>query len=75
MVDTEIKPGVEFHADTVRDVIDEEYVAVRDDMFVGMVIDKFRDFTPDDETTIYYVYIVDEDNRLVGVLSQGIIKR
>lgn len=60
---------IELHADIVRDILDEEFVAVSDDMFVGMVIDEFRDFSPDDETTIYYVYVTDDEDRLVGVLS------
>jgi len=62
--------GVEFHADEVGEVTDEEYVTVLDDTFVGMAIDRFRAFSPDDdEKTVYYLYIVDEDDTLVGVMS------
>ena len=60
----------EVHADVVADVMDDEYVAVQTDDFVGMAIDQFRAFEPeDDETTVYYLYVVDEADALVGVLS------
>lgn len=60
----------ELHADTVADVMDDEFVAVQVDDFVGTAINYFRDFQPaDDETTIYYVYVIDEADSLVGVIS------
>ena len=60
----------EFHADEVGEVTDDEYVVVNDDEFIGVAIDKFREFTPsDDEATVYYLYVVDEGDRLVGVMS------
>ena len=60
----------EFHADRVGEVADQEYVAVEDDQFVGVAIDRFREFEPEDEeATVYYLYIVDEADRLVGVMS------
>ncbi|WP_049888657.1 magnesium transporter [Natronococcus occultus] len=60
----------EFHADEVGEVADEEYVAVKDDEFIGVAIDKFREFEPEDEEkTVYYLYIVDDADRLVGVMS------
>ncbi len=62
---------MEEHADRVVEVLEEEdYVAVAPDTFVGIAIQTFREFEPgDDETTIYYLYVVDRDDRLVGVLS------
>ncbi|GAB3025284.1 magnesium transporter [Natronobiforma cellulositropha] len=58
------------HADEVREVTDEEYVTVTDDTFVGMAVDQFRAYAPKDgETTVYYLYIVDDEDRLVGVMS------
>ena len=58
------------HPDEVGEVTDGEYVAVTEDTFVGMAIDRFRAFLPeDDETTVYYLYVTDEDGRLTGVLS------
>lgn len=62
--------AVDEHADYVSEVIDDEYVVVTGDTFIGMAIDDFRAFEPeDDETTIYYVYVVDDDGVLTGVLS------
>ena len=60
----------EEHADTAGEVMDDEYVVVDDDTFVGIAIDTFRRYEPeDDETTVYYVYVKDDADRLVGVLS------
>lgn len=62
--------AIEEHVDELSEVVDDEYVAVSDDTFIGLAIDKFRDFEPeDDETTIYYLYVIDEADRLIGVLS------
>ena len=62
--------GQEIHADEVGEVTDDEYVTVQEDTFVGMAIDRFREYSPDDdEKTVYYLYIVDGDDTLVGVMS------
>ncbi len=62
--------GVLTTADTAGELTDKEYVTVTEDTFVGMAIDRFREFAPDDdETTIYYIYVLDEAEQLVGVLS------
>ncbi len=45
-----------------------EFVAVPADLTAGATIDRLRELEPDAET-IYYVYVVDADGRLVGVLS------
>lgn len=61
---------MEEHADRVAEVTDDEYVAVTEDTFVGIAIQRFREFQPeDDETTVYYLYVVDHEDRLVGVMS------
>ncbi len=61
---------VDFHADRVGEITDEEYVAVTQETFVGPAIEEFRDFEPvSDETTIYYLYVTDNAGRLVGVMS------
>jgi magnesium transporter len=62
--------SAEPHADMVEDVVDEEFVALDGDVFVGEAIEQFRGFVPgDDETTIYYVYVRGNDDRLIGILS------
>ncbi|AXR79473.1 magnesium transporter [Natrarchaeobaculum sulfurireducens] len=61
---------VDFHADRVDEITDEEYVAVTQETFVGPAIEEFRDFEPvSDETTVYYLYVTDNAGRLVGVMS------
>ena len=45
-----------------------EFVAVPADLTAAETIDRLRELEPDAET-IYYVYVTDADNRLVGVLS------
>ncbi|MDQ2052372.1 magnesium transporter [Natronolimnohabitans sp. A-GB9] len=61
---------LEFHADRVEEVTDDEYVAVTQETFVGPAIDEFRKFEPrTDETTVYYLYVTDNAGRLVGVMS------
>ena len=61
---------VDFHADRVGEITDDEYVAVTQETFVGPAIEGFRDFEPvSDETTIYYLYVTDNAGRLVGVMS------
>ncbi len=58
------------HVDTVGQITDDEYVSVRSDTFVGIAVERFREFAPtDDETTIYYLYVTDPNDKLVGVLS------
>jgi magnesium transporter len=45
-----------------------EFVAVEAHLTAARTIERLRDLEPDAET-IYYVYVVDDDGRLVGVLS------
>ncbi|MES3161565.1 MAG: magnesium transporter [Halorubrum sp.] len=60
----------EFHVDQIGQVADDEFVAVKEDEFVGVAIDRFRAFEPhDEEATVYYLYIVDSTDQLVGVMS------
>lgn len=68
---TEPAPERERHADIVGDVIDDEYVSVTEDTFVGIAVERFLEFEPENEaeTTIYYVYVTDGEDRLVGIAS------
>jgi len=45
-----------------------EFVAVPAELSAAATIDRLRELEPDAET-IYYVYVVDPESRLVGVLS------
>ena len=54
--------------DTAGGTMTTEFVAVPADLSAAATIDRLRELEPDAET-IYYVYVVDGDGRLVGVLS------
>jgi CBS domain-containing protein/sporulation protein YlmC with PRC-barrel domain len=57
-----------FPEDTAGGMMTTEFVAVAADLTAGQTIERLRELEPDAET-IYYVYVVDGDGRLVGVLS------
>ena len=57
-----------FPEDTAGGMMTTEFVAVPADLTAGETIERLRELEPDAET-IYYVYVVDGDGRLVGVLS------
>ena len=54
--------------DTAGGIMTTEFVAVPAHLTAAETIDRLRELEPDAET-IYYVYVVDDDGRLVGVLS------
>ena len=45
-----------------------EFIAVPRNLTVQQTIEKMRELAPDAET-VYYIYVVDEAEKLVGVLS------
>jgi CBS domain-containing protein len=57
-----------FPEDSAGGLMTTEFVAVRADLTAAETIERLRELEPDAET-IYYVYVVDGDGRLVGVLS------
>src|SRR6187397_1006463 len=57
-----------FPEDTAGGMMTTEFVAVPADLTAGETIERLRELEPDAET-IYYVYVVDAEGRLVGVLS------
>jgi magnesium transporter len=54
--------------DSAGGLMTTEYIALDEHLTAAGAIDKLRELEPDAET-IYYVYITDEEGRLVGVLS------
>ena len=54
--------------DTAGGMMTTEFVAVPASLTCAEAIDRLREMEPDAET-IYYVYVTDEEDRLVGVLS------
>ncbi len=64
----EVKELLAYPEDTAGGIMTTEYVAVPANLSAAQTIDRLRELEPDAET-IYYVYVTDDDGRLVGVLS------
>jgi CBS domain-containing protein len=64
----EVQELMTYAEDTAGGIMTTEYVAVPATLTAGETIDKLRELEPTAET-IYYVYVTDDANRLVGVLS------
>lgn len=64
----DIKDLMAYDEDTAGGLMTTEYVAIPEDLTCANTIDRLRELSPKAET-IYYVYVVDRDERLVGVLS------
>lgn len=54
--------------DTAGGMMTTEHVAIPESLTTQQTIDRLRQLEPNAET-IYYVYVIDEEERLVGVLS------
>ncbi len=57
-----------YDEDTAGGIMTKEYITVRKDISIYQAIEDLREKSNEAET-IYYVYVVDKDERLVGVLS------
>lgn len=69
---SEDPPDTADHYDlAVGEIMTTEFVSVHQDTSVDDAIDHFQAFAPDDphRSTIYYVYVVDDEDRIVGVAS------
>ncbi|KGQ21354.2 magnesium transporter [Thermus filiformis] len=64
----EVEELTQYEEDEAGGLMTPEYVAVRASMTVEEVLRFLRRAAPDAET-IYYLYVVDEEGRLIGVLS------
>ncbi len=64
----EVKELLRYPEDTAGGIMTTEFVSVPATMTAGATIDRLRELEPNAET-IYYVYVIDDDTRLVGVLS------
>ncbi len=64
----EVAELLTYPEDSAGGMMTTEFVAVRDDLTAEQTIQRLRELEPDAET-IYYVYVVDEAEKLVGVLS------
>jgi CBS domain-containing protein len=64
----EVQELLGYPEETAGGIMTTEFIAVPATLTAGQTIDRLRELEPDAET-IYYVYVVDDDGRLVGVLS------
>jgi magnesium transporter len=64
----EVEQLLGYPEDSAGGIMTTEFVAVPATLTAAQTIDRLRELEPDAET-IYYVYVTDEDGRLVGVLS------
>jgi len=64
----EVQELLGYPEDTAGGIMTTEFVAVPETLTAAETIDRLRELEPDAET-IYYVYVTDDEGRLVGVLS------
>ena len=64
----EVKELLEYHEETAGGLMTTEYIALPETLTCGETIERLRQMAPDAEL-IYYLYIVDAEERLLGVLT------
>lgn len=64
----EVKDLLEYEDDTAGGLMTSEFLEFRPDMSIGEVLAEIRLLSPELDF-IYYIYVVDKEDRLLGVLS------
>lgn len=64
----DVQELLEFRDDSAGGIMTPEFIVLHDTDTVEQAIEKLRRLSPDAETT-YYLYVVDDHERLVGVIS------
>jgi magnesium transporter len=64
----EVQELLGYPEESAGGIMTTEYIALLANVTAAQAIDRLRELEPDAET-IYYVYVVDRDEKLVGVLS------
>jgi len=64
-----VRELMQYPPDTAGGLMTYEYMSLRANMTVGEALQEVREFSHGQVETIYYLYVCDQDNRLVGVLS------
>lgn len=64
----EIEELLKYEENTAGSIMNNEFVALPEDLTAEEAISKIRELSPEAEM-IYYVYIVDKRERLIGVIS------
>ncbi|MHB8859908.1 MAG: magnesium transporter [Thermoleophilia bacterium] len=64
----DVKQLLRYEEDTAGGIMTTEFVPLPPGMTAGQAIGRLRELEPDAET-IYYIYVVDDDGHLAGVVS------
>lgn len=64
----DVQELMEYEEDTAGGIMTTEYVAILEHISAGKAIEVLREIAPDAET-VYYVYVINLKNQLVGVIS------
>jgi len=64
----DVQELMDYREDTAGGIMTTEYVAIPDNISAGKAIEVLREIAPDAET-VYYVYVINLKNQLVGVIS------
>jgi len=64
----EVQELLRYPEESAGAIMTTEFIAIPATLTAAQAIERLRELEPDAET-IYYVYVVDDDGRLVGVLS------
>jgi len=64
----DIEELLKYKENTAGSIMNNEFVALPEDLTAEEAINKIRELSPEAET-IYYVYIVDKRKKLIGVIS------
>ncbi|MDO8683541.1 MAG: CBS domain-containing protein [Armatimonadota bacterium] len=64
----DVKELLTYDEATAGGLMTTEYIPINKDMTAQQVIDRLREIEPEAET-VYYVYVIDEEEHLVGVIS------
>lgn len=64
----DVRELMEYREDTAGGLMTFDYVAIREDITAAKAIEVLRETAPDAET-VYYVYVINTENQLVGVIS------
>ncbi|MDK2822689.1 MAG: magnesium transporter [Clostridia bacterium] len=64
----DVQELMEYEEDTAGGIMTTEYVAIPDNITASKAIEVLRETAPDAET-VYYVYVINMKNQLVGVIS------
>ncbi len=63
-----IRSLMSYPADTAGGLMTNEFVWIRDDQTVRQAVDKLKEYASFSES-IYYLYVINDDKKLVGVVS------